>query len=353
MKNNMRGGTARLLGFELKKLLTAVNIIVFLALMLVKPLMMLWYYPPEYDFNLNFYREYTETLYGEHTPEKSQYILDERARLNDIISKEREMADAFTDGELTAEEYNRYNTEFVRASNRYPAFEKVSEHCEYFDSLSESGKTPWWFYDLTLSEFLAGFGADPLFLVFIIVFGLRFFGADELYGMSLSVGATPYGRQKRSALGIAALVIFCTVGCVVSMGFDMLSLVMRCGGEYFNMPICSMEIFADCGYDVTVLQYLLLILLVRIVWSAALCVILLTVKRLVKNTYASLAVSAAVIFIPLAAANALPDWLKTMLAGSQLTGFSAAETSLDVSVIAAMVTIAVFFVISASLRRKS
>lgn len=119
------------------------------------------------------------------------------------------------------------------------------------------------------------------------------------------------------------------------------------------MPICSMEIFADCGYDVTVLQYLLLILLVRIVWSAALCVILLTVKRLVKNTYASLAVSAAVIFIPLAAANALPDWLKTMLAGSQLTGFSAAETSLDVSVIAAMVTIAVFFVISASLRRKS
>lgn len=196
MKNNMRGGTARLLGFELKKLLTAVNITVFLALMLIKPIMMLWYYPPEYDFNLNFYREYTETLYGEHTPEKSQYILDERARLDDIISKEREMADAFTEGELTAEEYNRYNTEFVRASNRYPAFEKVSEHCEYFDSLSESGKTPWWFYDLTLSEFLAGFGADPLFLVFIIVFGLRFFGADELYGMSLSVGATPLRQAK-------------------------------------------------------------------------------------------------------------------------------------------------------------
>ncbi|MCH5324647.1 MAG: hypothetical protein J1E39_05465 [Eubacterium sp.] len=337
--------------YELKKLCGIRIIFIFLCFMAVKLATTYFYYPPEYEFSKDFYREYTDTLFGEHTAEKEQYILGEQARLEDILSRKEETESAYIRDEITLEEYIDFNTEYIRAENQLSAFNKIYEKYEYFLTVEDKG--PQYFYDLDVIEYLGEYGADVLLLLFLIIFGLRFWDYDRLCGMSLSVISTPLGRIKRDNIKCAALITMTVISSLLSFIPDIISFCMRCGGEMLNMPLCSMAEFGCCGYQLSVLGYMLLVLLVRTVWAVSMCVLLCLIYKLIINMYAGVALSAAVILLPVMAGYGLPPELRTVLIGSQLTGFSVLETSIPCSMLTAVIiTAAMYGIIILAAKKK-
>ncbi len=330
--------TRGLFFYELKKLCEGKVLLIFICLMALKLATLLIYSPPQDNgFNTEFYREYSDILYGEPTAEKERYILDEQERLANIISRKEEIDALYNSDKITLDEYIAYNEEYSAAISQQSAFQKIYDKYEYFKTLDD--KTPWYYYDLDTAGFLTGYGADILFVLFLTVFGLRFWDFDRLSGCLLSVTSQPIDKIKLSAIRAAALMTFALVGSLLSFGADIFMFCQRCGAWALNVPLCGMAEFATCGYDLTVLGYMLSVLFIRTVWSLAMCVMLCLVHRLAVNMYASVAISAALILLPMMFSSQLPEPIGTILIGSQLTGSAIALTKLPQSLIAAAVTI--------------
>ncbi|MCH5324633.1 MAG: hypothetical protein J1E39_05395 [Eubacterium sp.] len=328
--------------YELKKLCDVIAILTFIALMGVK-LLDIIHYTPEYDFSVEYYREYIDIVYGEANDEKGEYIENERQYIEDTISRKDEMEQAFSSGKITLDEFNEYYKEYNYALSHFGAMMHLYEKYQYFETMKGTERTPVYFYDLDAIEYLKEFGADALFLIFIIVFGLRAWNLDRQHGMLLSVSATKFGRLRKENMQLAALSSVAVVGSVISFSLDIIIFCARCGSEQLSMPLYSMQEFGGCQYNVSILDYMLLVLLIRLIWSVALSFIIAAVYKLIGNMYACIAVSAGVIFIPLATGEVLPQWLRTALAGSQLTGFSVLESSVPLSIPTAAATAAAMY----------
>ena len=349
MKKTKTAGA--LLGFELKKLLGLINIAAFILLMAIKPLSGMMYTLAPTEYSKDIYHEYLDELYGAPTAEKEQYILDEKERRDDILSIYEDMILAYERGEITAEEYKAYDEEYTRAKAQQPAFDKVYQKYQYYLTLSGTEKKPQYFYDLEIIEYINGFGADVMFILFLTVFGLRFWGSDRTGGMSLAVMSSKYGRQYRDNLRIAALLIVSTVGSALSFCVDIGIYAARCGIGTLFLPLCGMEEFAACAYNVNILGYLLLVLMIRIVWSAAVCFMLVPIYKLVGNIYACITAGAAVIFLPLVLMPSLPEVMIKALAGTQLTGFAVLNNDMPLSIIAAVLTAGACYALSFAFRK--
>ncbi len=326
--------------YELKKLCNVKTVIIFICLMLLKLCTLFIYAPGEYDFNTEFYRSYTELLYGEPTADKEQYILSEKTRLDGIWDRKTEMDELYRNDDITLDEYIEFNNEYSAALGQIGAFAKIYDKYEYFKTLN--GKTPWYFYDLDTADFLCKYGTDILFVLFLVIFGLRFWDYDRLCGCLLSVAAQPIDKVKLVRIKCSVLLTVALIGGVLSFGTDIIIFCQRCGISALSMPICSMEEFAGCEYNVTVLGYMLSVFFIRTVWSMVLCVMLCLIHKLLANMYACVAISAAVILLPMTLYSQLPEPLCTILIGSQLTGSAIACTELPQSIIAAVVTVILF-----------
>ncbi|MCH5324836.1 MAG: hypothetical protein J1E39_06430 [Eubacterium sp.] len=349
MKRNSSNPTAGLLYYELKKLCGVGAAIVFVVLMAAKLLTAYFYAPEQYDFSTELYREYVDILRGELTEDKQQYLHDEQKRLNDVLKMKAVMQDGYNRGVITLEEFREYNTEYLRAEKQLPAFNAVYEKYEYFLTLED--KTPIFFYDLDTAEYLGDYGADVLFILFIIIFGLRLWDYDRLCGISLMSAATPLSGPKRDNLRFAATAAVAVAGSVISFVPDIVSFLIRCGSGSLFMPLCSIADFGGCPYNVNVLGYMLMMLGLRIIWSVSVCFMLGFVYKLIKNIYACIALSAAVIFLPTLTCGMLPQAARTVLAGAQLTGYAVVDGTVLLSVCAAVITSVVFWLLCRRLKK--
>ena len=224
------------------------------------------------------YREYMTTLEGELTEDKLAYLTGERTAINETLSRQKAMREAYLNEEISFEEYHDYLSEYNYAYSRDELLRVIESHADYLQSKeAETGVRGWFVYDTGWKKLYGG-DADlflyvSLLLLFVGSFAAEYVSKSSSGGFAQILRSTRNGRQKTfsaklvSSGGIALLLALLTVAVdifTVFRGYEM---------PAWNAPLCSIEMLSAVPGSVAVGQYLCLFVLLRL--AAALLMTLL------------------------------------------------------------------------------
>lgn len=115
------------------------------------------------------YQDYMEQLYGEFTPEKLEFVLEEKKYIANILSKETSMRIEYELGNIDENTYRQYQKEFFYCSERSTAINKVYSHTLYLEKAASYNEfIPIYFYDIGLAK-LFDTGLDPYIIITIFI----------------------------------------------------------------------------------------------------------------------------------------------------------------------------------------
>ena len=143
------------------------------------------------------------TLEGPLTEEKLEYLANERAAINEVMSRQTAMQEAYIAKEISFTEYNEYLDDYNYAYSRSDLLREIEDHADYLQRQKEkTGIDGWFMYDTGWKKLYTG-DAD-LFLYTSILLLLTGTFASEYISKSSSGGfaqilrSTKNGRDSES-----------------------------------------------------------------------------------------------------------------------------------------------------------
>lgn len=268
-----------------KTLISSRFIVIVLLILCVKT----WY---SYDTNTPsnsyadaVYKEYMTTLEGEVTDEKLAYLAEERAMINETLSKQTAMQQAYVNEEITFDEYRDYLSDYNYAYSRSELLSVIEQHADYLaEKERETGVRGWFIYDTGWQKMYAE-DAD-LFLYAAILLLLTGSFAAEYASRSSSGGfaqllrSTKNGRHKTFyakliSSGMIAVILAILTGAVdaavITLGYDLPAM---------NAPLVSMQMFADVSGSITVAQYFAVFFVMRMAGALLMAMLVCALSEL-------------------------------------------------------------------------
>lgn len=268
-----------------KTLISSRFIVIVLLILCVKT----WY---SYDTNAPsnsyadaVYKEYMTTLEGEATDEKLAYLAEERAMINETLSKQSAMQQAYVREEITFDEYREYLSDYNYAYSRSELLSVIEQHADYLARKeAETGIKGWFIYDTGWQKMYTE-DAD-LFLYAAILLLLTGSFAAEYASKSSSGGfaqllrSTKNGRHKTFyakliSSGMIAVILAILTGivdtAVIALGYDLPAM---------NAPLMSMQMFADVSGGITVAQYFAVFFVMRMAGALLMAMLVCALSEL-------------------------------------------------------------------------
>ena len=224
------------------------------------------------------YHEYMEIYSGQLTPEKEAEILAEQLRIVDAKNLRSDIELNLLRGKYTSE--SEYISEYENAASiveRKEAFDALFKQYSYVLDVPEKRF-------LTLGDY-SGLAQDfpDVFLLFAVVFitAALFLGEEQSNVITL-IRISPGGRQKTLFGKLTAILVF-TVICHFFRVLTELSAIVLAGNPAeLAYPVQSIEFFANCPYDISILQAFIAISALRLLgyfFIEALVIFLATAVR--------------------------------------------------------------------------
>ena len=286
-------------GFEAHKLLMAGK---YLILVLLVLLVKVQYVEQAYTFQSNaaddIYKDYMFTLEGEWTEEKSEYIANERASIDQILLVEEEMDDLYKTGEIEYSEYYEYKTRLYDAKIRNGIFIQIERQEAYILDMAKQGYEVHFVYATGWNALLDR-AFDFLLYGLLLVMTVQIF-AVEFQGMSPIVRAT---RKGRGRLPIAKYMLAVSLAVVIGAIFAYVDCrqmmeVYECTA--IGSPVQSLPMMEGFPLKISLWQYLLLHESIRIIGMILLSVLAVSVSVFLRKAVHAMAVTLLVTLIPFA-----------------------------------------------------
>ncbi len=257
---------------------------------------------PKPSFTDDCYREYMTELAGPADEKTRERVFAIRAELNDIILRADEMERALESGEISAEEYSRYLSEYSAAAARDEVFKQVEEHLYYIDEKSALGQEAQFVYDTGWQElFFTGFDYT-LYAAIIITASGAFTVEHEKRSSSGEFAqvlrATPMGRRRTFAAKFAAALTTSLILAAIWNAADAVIIANSYELPLASAPLISIETFSDMDASLTVGQYTALFYAVRLISHAAFAVTVCALSEILKKTVSVLSVSVIITLLP-------------------------------------------------------
>ncbi len=243
-----------------------------------------------------YYKDYMDRYYGPLTSETNKLLDEETAKydqLSDNIAYDMEQGKSESYIEI------KYKDEL----NRQAAFERVTQKVDYLGTVDGG----WLFFEkgydiLTDREYPTNRDVPQAFVYIIMLIAMTYgiYGVDFSNSEMRILRTTFYGRRKlKNIKGILGLL--CTVISFVLVYIVRLVNVLKAYGICgLNAPAASMEHLSRIPQNITVLQYLFIIMIMRIIGGLIIVKAVFMLFKYLKNSI-SVIISAIVIFIiPLA-----------------------------------------------------
>lgn len=318
--------------FELKKFFI-LPVLAFLAVILFLKYMNYLYTPKtSYNFSTEIYNEYIEEIRTLSFDEQGSWLEKEQDRLNNIISRNDEMTDAYTTGKIGLDEFSSYQSKYAKAQMEFPAFNEISHKYEYYQTLESKGVETEFFYDLTVRDYISYLAkADYFFIAFVIFTVAQMLSMDKENKMHEMVISSANGRLNRYKL--TAIFLFIFLSFLTTAAVDIILYFRDNSNELLNYKVCNIEMFSVCGYTVTILKYIIFTLLMKMIWSIALGYFVYLVYILADNKIICLVINTAAIYIPIMLKSVLKTTVSRCFMGVQLCGDSFLTSNVKTSII--------------------
>lgn len=208
-------------------------------------------------------------------------------------------------GRISADEYFAYQQESAKAASALPVLSELAGHISYLrEKSAETGLATEFFYDYGYTDF---FGQEldlPLYLLILLglsaVFAKEYAGESSKGGFVQILRTTPRGRAP---VFLRKLLWAAIYAGELSLSFSLLDVLLlnRASGlPGLNAPLCSMERYANAAFGITVGQYLVLCIGMRLLASLLLSLLTASFSCLLRNTKLVLAIAAFVTMLPYA-----------------------------------------------------
>ncbi|MBD5096727.1 MAG: ABC transporter permease [Lachnospiraceae bacterium] len=245
-----------------------------------------------------YYKEYMDKFYGPLNSKSYEMLNEERANYDQMF------ANISADIEQGKSE-NYISIKYKDELSRQDAFDMVTEHIEYL----ESQKGGWLFYEkgydiLTDNNHFKNRDISQAFIYIIILIAITYgiYGVDFANSEMRILRTTYHGRRNlKNIKGI--LGVLCTLISFVLVYIVRLLNVLRAYGTCgLNASAASMEHLSRVPQNMSVLQYILIIMIMRFIGGLIVTKAVFVSFKYFKNSI-SVIISGIVIFImPLALA---------------------------------------------------
>lgn len=288
-----------LIKYECKKLFSVLFLIVAFAVILSKPIAQYFTPEKEYVFSKDIYSGYIADLALLETTEQEDYINKETDRINTLMSQKDDMDKDYSNGKITLEHYNAYNSEFLKVSLQRPAFEKITEKYLLYENLSEQGYKTEYFYDLDISTSLNNLRkADYLFFLVVIILVINALSMDKDYGAYDIVRSTAKGRRITAKL-ISVLIFSFVFSSLICLS-DFASILMSNEPSILDKPLSCVYGFSyTASLDISIGLYIIFAIAVKVISGIVTAVLSLSVYIAVKNKLVSVFVTVIIVMLPL------------------------------------------------------
>jgi len=286
-----------------KTLISKRYILVVFAILIFKCYISIGKFTEIKSYSDDIYKEYMTTLEGDLTDEKLEYIIKERQRISDILTKKSEMFEKYFNEEIDFIDYRKYISEYDYAYLQNDVFAGIEQHLHYIERISEQKNIEAYFFYDTGWKKLFNNGCD-IILYFLILFLFAGIFSDEYTNRS-SLGnfirilkSTKNGRERTflskftSSLTISALLTF------IFNAIDFILIFNNYDLPIINAPLISIPIFESIICKSTIIQYFVIYFLTRLFANLIFTVLVCGLSELFKNTVLVMGVCVAITMFP-------------------------------------------------------
>ncbi len=237
------------------------------------------------SYSHQFYAEYMTELEGEVTEEKLLWLTKERAKINSVIAMQEMMDAAYSNDQITWEEYSVYREEYAYAISRDKPLAKVEAQADYLARLeAETGVKGWFFYEYGWEKLYTG-DADLFLYMCILILLTGTFASEYLSGdmKGAVIQLLRTTKKGRTHTFWAKLISSGTIAFVLALVFNLIDCVTIF--SRFEMPamralLISMPIFEHISPSITVGGYLVFFFLLRIFAALAMAMLVCALSEI-------------------------------------------------------------------------
>ena len=275
------------------------------------------------SYDQAIYYEYVTTVQPMESDERTAYMTAERERIDSILLAAQSNRNAFSNDQMTAEDYFAYCEQLTDARARNGVFARVENYVTYVERKNaETGGDAKIIYSIGYERLYAlpsdVFVCAALMLLCVGSFAVEYRSQSSMGGFSQILRAAKHGRGRTFA---CKLLTFGALGTGISVLFRAVTLWIV--SRNYVLPdldatLYSIQAFCDVCSDITIGQYLLLDLGMQVVLGVLGSVVVCAVSCLCRRPLATISMGLLAIGLPeVLAGSVLPQ-----LAACSLLSFS-------------------------------
>jgi len=255
------------------------------------------------SFSDAVYKEYMTKIAGPITDEKRRFIADERAMINDILSRKVEMQQKYINDEITYKEYYDYITKYNYALSRDDHFKIIELHASYIDRIkTEKGLNAHFVYDTGWRAlFFSGFDFT-LYAAIVLLFAGSFADEHSTRSSSGSIAqilrVTRKGRKQTFLAKFFSAIVTAAIFSVIYSGIDLLFIAHNYELPLASSQLVSIEAFQNIDTSVTVAAYLAEFYALRIAAGLVLACLVCALSEILRKSISVMAATVIVTLFP-------------------------------------------------------
>ncbi len=302
-KKSLRYYKSGIFASELYKTIVSSRIFIILAVLLFAKILIT---ANEFEYQNNYhdaiYREYMTALEGPLDEKKAEHISSIRRELNEVIFKKDYMESSYRCGEISADEYSEYLSEYYYAVDRAEVFSKITAHADYITEMHESGVSAEFVYDTGWKKLLSSKTDITLYIAVLLVSAYIFTSEYKSQSSSGSFASilrtTKHGRERTFAAKIAVALLSALVFAAVSVGVELAFASHEYELSSAFSPITSIEEYASIELPISIFGFCAAVSVTRCVAAAFLALITVTISVRVRRVVPLLSVTVFLSFVP-------------------------------------------------------
>ena len=255
------------------------------------------------SYDQAIYYEYVTTIQPMESDERTAYMTAERERIDSILLAAEPNRNAFSNEQMTAEEYFAYCEQLTDARARNGVFARVENYVSYIERKNaETGGEAKIIYSIGYERIYAlpsdVFLCAALMLLCVSAFAVEYRSQSSMGGFSQILRAAKHGRFRTFA---CKMLTFGTIGVAIAIAFRAATLWIA--SRNYVLPdrdaaLYSIQAFCDVSSDITIGQYMMLDLCLQVVLGVLVAVIVCAISCICRRPLATISMGLLAIGLP-------------------------------------------------------
>lgn len=288
-----------------KVLISSRFVWLILLLYLVKCLSLAHAYDASTTIGDRVYHEYMTIVAGEKTVEKERYLEEEHESIQQTLLAYDTIQSQYVAGEISFETYSAYLQRHNYAVGHETVLHTIQNHGEYIDWQNEQGYDAWFVYATGWNHLFYNSFDWTLYalalMLFSGIFGMEYDSTSSANDFAMLLRTTQKGRQHTYQMKLLSALSMTFLLSVMWIATDLVYHFTTYDMPMPNAPLHSLQSMSAFPGHITIGQYLLLYVIVRIVAMLFFTLGIVCLSAILHRAVVVLGTVAMVTFVPFAA----------------------------------------------------